>query len=294
MINSEFTGVRNHLNISSILFGQNCIIITKRTQEQIDYFNREYRFNGCVDDICHFGQPEVTDKQKVDVYQESLHEIAKRTGTDKAEHLFSLIYDSKFSHLRNEKIKFLEIGLWLGSSIRMWVDYFRNAEIHGADIVTESEMINHVKNINESQNLNLVVNWGNDFTFTQLNQENSEDYKKLDNDFDIIIEDGGHTMLQQQLSIKNLINKINSGGFLVIEDVHTSNLVHNPSTSNQIYGATSDNTTLQLLEDLKNKKMSSQNYFINQIEFDNICKIIDTIEIIKTQKDSITCIIKKI
>jgi len=294
MINSEFTGVRNHLNISSILFGQNCIIITKRTQEQIDYFNREYRFNECVDDICHFGQPEVTDKQKVDVYQESLHEIAKRTGTDKAEHLFSLIYDSKFSHLRNEKIKFLEIGLWLGSSIRMWVDYFRNAEIHGADIVTESEMINHVKNINESQNLNLVVNWGNDFTFTQLNQENSEDYKKLDNDFDIIIEDGGHTMLQQQLSIKNLINKINSGGFLVIEDVHTSNLVHNPSTSNQIYGATSDNTTLQLLEDLKNKKMSSQNYFINQIEFQNICKIIDTIEIIKTQKDSITCIIKKI
>jgi phage antirepressor YoqD-like protein len=57
MINSEFTGVRNHLNISSILFGQNCIIITKRTQEQIDYFNREYRFNECVDDVCHFGQP---------------------------------------------------------------------------------------------------------------------------------------------------------------------------------------------------------------------------------------------
>ena len=293
MINSEFTGVKNYLNIASILFGQNCIIITKRTQEQIDYFNRTYRFNGCVDDVCHFGQPEIT-KQKIDVDQESLHEIAKRTGTDKVEHLFSLIYDSKFWHLRNEKIKFLEIGLWLGSSIRMWVEYFKNAEIHGADILTESEMINHVKNINESQNLNLVVNWGNDFTFTQLNQENSEDYKKLDNDFDIIIEDGGHTMLQQQLSIKNLINKINSGGFLVIEDVHTSNLVNNPSTSNQIYGANGDNTTLQLLEDLKNKRMSSQNYFINQIEFDYICKLIDTIEIIKTQKDSITCIIKKI
>jgi hypothetical protein len=59
MINSEFTGVRNHLNISSILFGQNCIIITKRTQEQIDYFNREYRFNECVDGVCHFGQPEI-------------------------------------------------------------------------------------------------------------------------------------------------------------------------------------------------------------------------------------------
>ena len=293
MINSEFTGVKNYLDISSITFGQNCIIITKRTKEQSDYFNRTYRFNGCVEDVCHFGKPEEK-IQKIDVYQESLHDIAKRFGTDKAEHLFTLIYDSKFSHLRSDKIKFIEIGLWLGSSIRMWREYFQNAEIYGADLLTESEMSNHVDNINKTQNLDLKMNWNCDFKFIQLNQENEEDFKKIDNDFDIIIEDGGHTMLQQQLSIKNLITKLKSGGFLVIEDVHTSKLVHNSNASEQIYGATSDNTTLRLLEDLKNKQFTSENYFINQQEFLTICKLIDTIEIIKTQRDSITCIIKKI
>ena len=293
MINSEFTGVKNYLDISSITFGQNCIIITKRTKEQSDYFNRTYRFNGCVEDVCHFGKPEEK-IQKIDVYQESLHDIAKRFGTDKAEHLFTLIYDSKFSHLRSDKIKFIEIGLWLGSSIRMWREYFQNAEIYGADLLAESEMSNHVDNINKTQNLDLKMNWNCDFKFIQLNQENEEDFKKIDNDFDIIIEDGGHTMLQQQLSIKNLITKLKSGGFLVIEDVHTSKLVHNSNASEQIYGATSDNTTLRLLEDLKNKQFTSENYFINQQEFLTICKLIDTIEIIKTQRDSITCIIKKI
>jgi hypothetical protein len=55
MINSEFTGVKNYLDISKIEFGQNCIIITKRTEEEKNYFDRNYRFQGCVDNICHFG-----------------------------------------------------------------------------------------------------------------------------------------------------------------------------------------------------------------------------------------------
>jgi hypothetical protein len=55
MINSEFTGVNNLLDISTITFAQNCIIITKKTDEEKAYFDRHYRFNQCVDDICHFG-----------------------------------------------------------------------------------------------------------------------------------------------------------------------------------------------------------------------------------------------
>lgn len=55
MINSEFTGVKNLLDISTITFAQNCIIITKRTEEEKEYFDRLYRFHGCVDEVCHFG-----------------------------------------------------------------------------------------------------------------------------------------------------------------------------------------------------------------------------------------------
>lgn len=48
MINHEFSGKENELKISSISYGQNCIIIKKRTEEEDHYFNRKYRFNHLV------------------------------------------------------------------------------------------------------------------------------------------------------------------------------------------------------------------------------------------------------
>ena len=44
-VNSEFSKKENKLKISSITFGQNCIIITKQTEEEENYFNRNYRFS---------------------------------------------------------------------------------------------------------------------------------------------------------------------------------------------------------------------------------------------------------
>ena len=45
VINSEFSGMVNRLHIGSVTYGQNCIIITKQTQEEISYFDRPYRFS---------------------------------------------------------------------------------------------------------------------------------------------------------------------------------------------------------------------------------------------------------
>ena len=44
-INSEFSKHRNDLNISTITFAHNCIIIVKKTKEEIEFTNRSYRFN---------------------------------------------------------------------------------------------------------------------------------------------------------------------------------------------------------------------------------------------------------
>ena len=43
-INNEFSRKENVLKISSITYGQNCIIIRKQTEEENKYFNRPYRF----------------------------------------------------------------------------------------------------------------------------------------------------------------------------------------------------------------------------------------------------------
>jgi hypothetical protein len=47
-VNSEFTGKENKLDISSINYGQNCIIITKQTEEEKNYFKRDYRYSSQI------------------------------------------------------------------------------------------------------------------------------------------------------------------------------------------------------------------------------------------------------
>lgn len=43
-INAEFSGRRNEMGISTVTYGQNCIIITKQTAEERKFFDRPYRF----------------------------------------------------------------------------------------------------------------------------------------------------------------------------------------------------------------------------------------------------------
>jgi hypothetical protein len=54
MVNHEFSGVKNTLDISTITYAQNCIIITKRDLEESNYFNRGYRFQDCIDGLCNW------------------------------------------------------------------------------------------------------------------------------------------------------------------------------------------------------------------------------------------------
>jgi hypothetical protein len=50
--------------------------------------------------------------------------------------------------------------------------------------------------------------------------------------FDIIIDDGGHTMNQQRISFMTLLSLVRSGGLYVIEDLETS---YNPTYSNEYF-----------------------------------------------------------
>ena len=43
-------------------------------------------------------------------------------------------YQERFEHLRNEKIKILEIGVQGGGSLYTWRKFFPNAEIYGVDL----------------------------------------------------------------------------------------------------------------------------------------------------------------
>jgi len=44
LINEEFSKVKNDLDIATVTYAQNCIIITKRTEEEMEICRRPYRF----------------------------------------------------------------------------------------------------------------------------------------------------------------------------------------------------------------------------------------------------------
>lgn len=202
-----------------------------------------------------------------------LHELGLKYKTDKAHyHKFTNVYDNNLKHLIGEKINFLEIGIEHGFSLKMWEEFFQNANIFGADIFDKS-----------------FLNSDKIKTF-KINQENENELMLLPDNLDVIVDDGGHTMLQQQITFKVLFDKkLKKNGYFILEDLHTSKQ-HYYNT----HGSNDKNNTLKFLYDLKNCELSKDNqYYITPLEFDYLLTLIDSVEIYELGNDSITSIIRK-
>jgi hypothetical protein len=198
----------------------------------------------------------------------SLKEIGLKEKTDKALfHNFCDIYDEVLKDYRNLEINFLEIGIQNGYSLKMWSEYFTKAKIYGADIDEKRHIDdNRIK------------------TF-KVNQEDKNQLLSIPGEFDIIIDDGGHTMLQQQVTLSTMFKKLKRGGLFILEDLHTSN----PEFYGyQSFGANNENNTIRLLKDLMNKKMTSYEYFISKDDFDDLISNIDSIELFEIDPVDVT------
>ncbi|MCX5925592.1 MAG: class I SAM-dependent methyltransferase [Candidatus Dependentiae bacterium] len=148
----------------------------------------------------------------------SLDQLALQTGTDKSSafHAYTAIYDKFFSGIRHKPIKFLEIGIYKGASIALWDRYFDNAQtrLHFIDI--DPQAVALCKNRSFSSRIDGYI----------VNQEDKESLRQFvataGQEYDIIIDDGGHTMDQQKNSFEVLFPTLKKGGVYIIEDLHTS------------------------------------------------------------------------
>lgn len=125
----------------------------------------------------------------------------------KLENYFSE-YDFHFRDFQEKHIRLLEIGVQGGGSLSMWQIYFPKASIVGIDIDTTCKKF-------ERENVKVYIGDQEDTDFLIT-------VNKKEGPFDIIIDDGGHTMKQQITTFKTLFPKLNDGGIYVIEDLHTS------------------------------------------------------------------------
>jgi|TARA_Y100001951_G_C11291463_1_gene272465 hypothetical protein len=177
---------------------------------------------------------------------ESLESIASKYNVDKLELGYLRHYEDRFEPIRNEVTKVLEIGVETGCSHRMWLEYFPNATIYGIDI-----FVYGVDEFNKLQEGNPNLDRSVTFKGDQSNTDDLSNFlSQYGSDFDIIIDDGGHTMKQQQTSMRELFSKVKSGGFYVVEDLHTCS-----GEWNELYGCKvieeGDTLTTDLLDSLQ-------------------------------------------
>lgn len=115
------------------------------------------------------------------------------------------VYHKHFERFRGKPIKVLEIGIYGGGSLQMWKWYFGDrAKVTGVDIDP------YCKKYEESQ---IKIKIGD--------QADKKFLSKLGM-YDIIIDDGGHTMKQQITSFAHLYDKVKPNGVYLVEDTHTS------------------------------------------------------------------------
>ena len=140
----------------------------------------------------------------------------KKYDTDKwTDHYYVQdLYEPLFEQFQNKKVNVLEIGVWNGESMKLWHDYFVNANnIVGIDIFVRSSFKE-------------VSDWLKDYD-VKLHKFNShKDLDKLkefsetyQDGFDIIIDDGSHWYENQINTYKNFKNLMKPGGVYIIEDI---------------------------------------------------------------------------
>ena len=136
--------------------------------------------------------------------------------TDKnTAHSYFHIYDKLFTPIRNTAKNILEIGIPAftqknGGGLLLWKLYFENATIYGVDTLSEDRLYHIVKKEKKI------------ITYTETNAYSQAFVSSLMEQnikFDVIIDDGPHTLETQCKFIELYTPLLNEHGILVIEDV---------------------------------------------------------------------------
>ena len=131
--------------------------------------------------------------------------------TDKnTKHSYFSHYEKMFNKFnKNDNLNILEIGVQTGGGLLFLNKHFPNADILGIDINFEP----FDKKILKNENIKIIEANGYDNNFIKKKFSNNNIF------FDIIIDDGPHTVESQIFAIDNYSKLLKKNSILVIEDV---------------------------------------------------------------------------
>jgi hypothetical protein len=210
---------------------------------------------------------------KIDYDNNSLASLAEKYYTDKhyGHDYFNQIYQKLFIGIKKSATKIVELGVHEGQSINIWRDFFINAKIIGIDCQISRAQIDNPERI---ELLEYTIGYNNNKDLVHFCENNK--------DIDLFIDDGSHTMRDQQEVFGKVFKSIKSGGIYIIEDLHTSLSVKNDV--NSIWKSDKNTTTLDLLEKyLESGKIESD--YLSEDECEYLEKNIASCEIYKLKPD---------
>lgn len=207
-----------------------------------------------------------------------LSAAARSTDKGPSQHNYTELYERLFLQWKNDPITIFEIGIADGGSLAMWQEYFPKARIVAVDILPKSPF--------DNERVKTLVG-------DQANRAHLQSaVDAAGGDIDILIDDGGHTMEQQQVSLGFLFRHVRPGGYYVIEDVHTSL----PALWKG-YGVERDgrNTTLRMLETfVRSATPAMRSRYMLPGEMAYLDDQIESVTIVHRPKSrSIVCVLKK-
>ena len=194
----------------------------------------------------------------------NLSELATKHLTDKLEHGYLPHYQQ---HLPPQCRSLLEIGAAKGFSALMWQEFYPDCDIHLLDLFLDS---NHVS-----------VKWCREHFFVphQGDQGSLKVLASIENQFEVIIDDGSHRADHQLISFKHLFfNNLVSGGLYAIEDCHCNPL---PFYWGEIVRF--EDTPLFMFRHLEETGELINPYFTGE-EIEIYKSIIDRVEILEQDK----------
>jgi hypothetical protein len=140
--------------------------------------------------------------------------FSMRGGTDKAtDHSYDGFYEEKLGKYEDKEISLLEIGVWQGGSALLWHDLLPKSKLVLLDI--ENHVHPEIWELMDNSRYNFNV-------MDAYNYENVYSIKeRYPNGFDVIIEDGPHTLHSQIFAAKNYLPMLKEGGIMIIEDIQS-------------------------------------------------------------------------
>ena len=133
---------------------------------------------------------------------------SRQWGTDKlTKHPYTKCYDKIFEPIRNDPIKMLEIGVYHGASLILWSKYFVNGDITGVDIEARKSFENIKDRVDENKVRIIIAD--------AYQKEVADTFST----YDIIMDDGPHSLDSMKSFIELYWSKVNKDGYLIIEDI---------------------------------------------------------------------------